>query len=334
MGTLSKIPKNDITEHVILAAYASGSSSWSLASLWKASPRTILDILIKHGVQRRTISQALSYKNLFTQETCEEITKQYVGGMSTREIQKQWKLSLGTILQIVIDSGNRVRTISESLSIYSEDEKVFDEPLTSEALYWLGILLADGCVKQAGPNEFIVQLGLKSSDGYHVENFQKFLKSDQPLYKDPERWALEISSSVLARKLISYGITPRKSLTVVPDYRFVQSRDFWRGVVDGDGWVYNNSGKPEIGVCGSLGTCQAFAKYLKTQGITHVKVAPGGSIFCANTYGDEARRLSRILYSETTLFLDRKQLVAQSIMGQLLTGVKQAFRGGKHVSNI
>jgi hypothetical protein len=49
--------------------------------------------------------------------------------------------------------------------------RMFDEPLSLEAKYWLGFILADGCIAHDR-----LQINLSPNDIGHLEKFQSFLK--------------------------------------------------------------------------------------------------------------------------------------------------------------
>ena len=120
-----------------------------------------------------------------------------------------------------------------------------------EDLFWylVGLIATDGCL---------------SSDGRHVEitsNDPAFLTALRDVLqlrcRVTEKFGglgrgfhLQITSTMLYKRLMALGLTPRKSLTIgplrVPDRRF---RDFLRGVIDGDGnirrWIHPTNGREQ-----------------------------------------------------------------------------------------
>lgn len=71
--------------------------------------------------------------------------------------------------------------------------------------------------------------------------------------------------------LMKYGITPKKTGTERINLDMIPSnlqRHFFRGLVDGDGWITNSisptTGRliTSIGICGSQYMCQLFTEYI------------------------------------------------------------------------
>lgn len=130
--------------------------------------------------------------------------------------------------------------------------------------YWLGFLLADGCVSR---REVIVVL--QSRDAPHLRAFLEFLGcGDRPLgIANGGRAArVCIGSVALARLLREFGLDPQhKHDTPVRD-ELATSRDFWRGVVDGDGSVKLQAPRrmPQLQLVGSPAVVSQFATFLAT----------------------------------------------------------------------
>ena len=122
------------------------------------------------------------------------------------------------------------------------NEHAFDELTTTEHWYWLGFLLADGCVfsRRAG-QDWLLQVKLQLHDRHLVEALKCFLEYEGEVRSFPARNAaiLAVHSKVLCSRLRDLGIVQRKSfdghpMPVVPSscaYAFV------RGHFDGNGYV-------------------------------------------------------------------------------------------------
>lgn len=154
------------------------------------------------------------------------------------------------------------------------------------AEYWGGYLAADGsiraCKNKHAPTRYI--LSLSSKDYEIVNKFATFVDENkqnitgrlQKPARNPDPTSnVELKERVIfscwfncteqfemMRKL--YGLTPNKSKTYAPGE--CQSRDFWRGYVDGDGWLSKSKGglwyRP--GICGTENTCRAFITHIQT----------------------------------------------------------------------
>jgi hypothetical protein len=110
-----------------------------------------------------------------------------------------------------------------------------------------------------------VSLKLAKQDELHLHKFREFLGTNAPLRVRQGRTVeLVVCSKYIVEKLISYGLTPRKSLTlaypsVIPrEYQ----RHFVRGVFDGDGCV--GTGGHHRGVLRLVwGICGGSPKFLQ-----------------------------------------------------------------------
>lgn len=187
---------------------------------------------------------------------------------------------------------------------------------SSESQYWLGFLLADGCVYEPGAGKGSTVLKVTCKDKEHLEKLQGFLSSKHKLRQTKDAcWQLHIRSNELCDMLVGYGIHPRKSCVEKVDRRLKDSRHFWRGVVDGDGWIcwdkHNKS--PVIGLCGSREVCYAFRDHLLS--IAHfqsrAKPRQRGNIYQYELRCRLAKAAIKELYDNCNVSLDRKLSLAQ-----------------------
>jgi hypothetical protein len=125
--------------------------------------------------------------------------------------------------------------------------------------YWLGFLMADGCATDA---QLIVVLQKRDAD--HLHSLAAALGCDDrplaPANQDRAR-RLVISSAELARTVAGHGVVPRRTAPITP--WLLESRDFWRGVFDGDGTLrVDSAGTPNIELVGRAPLIDEFARYL------------------------------------------------------------------------
>ncbi|WKU03260.1 hypothetical protein [Micromonospora sp. HUAS LYJ1] len=108
------------------------------------------------------------------------------------------------------------------------------------------------------------------------------------------------------------------------DERLVVSRDFWRGVVDGDGslGIYKRaapSGRTfaQFRVVGRRHVMTAFVALLESSGISGLSVRPHKSICTVGTTCGPAERMASLLYLDAEPALARKaEIAAQMIARQ------------------
>lgn len=198
-------------------------------------------------------------------------------------------------------------------------EDAFSGELSAEARYWVGFLFADGCVGETKGRQPRVMLDLKASDRERIEAFARFLGVPQAV-KDAHHGAsvrIQVRSKALADDLARYGVAPRKSHTATPPDLLRLDRDFWRGVVDGDGCVFPRADTTmDLNLCGSRPTIEAFIAFAE-----HIGCKPGkspskaSSIFQVHYYGEDATKLHEALYGDAETSMARKAVAATNVIG-------------------
>jgi hypothetical protein len=206
--------------------------------------------------------------------------------------------------------------------IYQLNESAFDV-LTDEAIYWLGFMLADGCVLDYKRLPGIFKVQVNAVDIWHLIKFRTFLGSTHPIYWRKNTGfgtaltaTLRIRSRKLALRLAELGVTPRKSKVAIPYPGFIHSPHYWRGVVDGDGWLCPSiHNKPVIGLCGSQSVVGGFRDYSISIATSCTSaVYPHSSIFKWYTSGIHAVPIITELYQSGGICLDRKLFRAQELL--------------------
>ena len=208
--------------------------------------------------------------------------------------------------------------------------------LTPEARYWTGFLMADGCLtlakrtRKSGKTVFykMIALCLNIKDRAHVKRFRKFLKSKHKItvfsYRSAFCWTTQarfafISPSIWKR-LCALGVKPRKSQGCSISRLLAFDRDFWRGVIDGDGTVMftksYNKRRPIINLNGCPRLLRQFQRFVK-QVLGKVykinfdpRVKNFGTIAVT---GKSAALFARILYENASVALTRKLKRARQI---------------------
>lgn len=144
-------------------------------------------------------------------------------------------------------------TVVSPTRVHTCDENYFDIIDSEEKAYWLGYIMADGCVtnssaKVMSPNEFVINC--KDEDSNHLQKLNIALNSDYPV-KITERYdrkrgicwtvaELRIRSVRFCKSLIKNQVVPRKtSKEVIPDTVCDElTLPFIRGFFDGDGSIF------------------------------------------------------------------------------------------------
>jgi hypothetical protein len=221
--------------------------------------------------------------------------------------------------------------------LYTIDHHFFDEIDTPEKAYWLGFFSADGCVVRKNA----IAINLASVDGGHLEKLNASLSADYPVKFGPSskspngmaRWCA--NSMPIVDALMALGVLPRKSVAgsiepwagpaeLMPHY--------WRGLVDGDGGMspllrQGRSGPRtewRVYLTGSLPCVEAFGQWAAA--ICGSRAQPRRNGRSRNCWmwmvgGNQmARLVVRELYGNCSVSLDRKQVLADTILGSFPPG--------------
>lgn len=185
--------------------------------------------------------------------------------------------------------------------------------------YFLGYLLADGCICEADGKIFL-QLKCHERDKDILEKFKEFVGSKANICVTSVRGkkdyvVMRISCRKICYDLMKFGIVPRKTFVAAPiELNGELERHFWRGVVDGDGWVgvslMRSNGRyyEGMGLCGTEDVCNGLRLFAIKNGIlTNVVVCEAGErSYKFNIQCRQARLLAKLLYSNCAVYLDRK----------------------------
>jgi hypothetical protein len=249
----------------------------------------------------------------FTQSEEADVVRLYLDGWSGYDLARKYKCHYRTVLGTL----QRQNCPRRPVKRYALDWKVFLPPLSPEAKYWIGFLMADGCVSKRSE----VTLELKGSDEEHVRKFRAFIKSDAPIKETSQRCArIAIRSIDLALVLADYGIVPRKSLIACAPAALLYSRDFWRGMIDGDGCISPTRSDPRVSlVGGGEAILHQWASFVEAYCAHRPAVRQERKqLFRAGTYRtDTVRKLLCLLYhgAPPIARLERKFLLACEFMG-------------------
>ena len=127
--------------------------------------------------------------------------------------------------------------------------------LDEEAAYWIGYLMADGCLAEHGSG-YTLMLECKTEDKEILEKFCDFINIRKDRITTGHKGAsvaLSLSDSNFSTSVQQYGIVPHKSHveTDVP-LEILQNDDLFfqylKGLMDGDGTVHNHRGSYGISV--------------------------------------------------------------------------------------
>lgn len=196
-----------------------------------------------------------SKRKKFTQEDIDLICNLYKQGKTVRQIcneNDQLKnRKPQTLYPILIKNGLYRKKPADDLRRYKVDDNYFNIIDSEHKAYWLGFMIADGFLSNAGHATESFGMTLKSTDKYILEEFKKDLNSTYPIheytsdmYFDNKYYGksscckILIKSKKIFSSLTNLGLTVNKTynatlpLNMVPPILW---NHLIRGYFDGDG---------------------------------------------------------------------------------------------------
>ncbi len=212
--------------------------------------------------------------------------------------------------------------------LYQVRHDAFSGALTPSALYFLGLLCADGCLASTRYSK-LVMLQQSGDAMAQVEKFRAFLGAEHPIKEIPNSNGkpcarLNVTSAQLFHDLAGLGLHPRKTWR---DDEIAQqaatSWAFWLGMLDGDGWIgFLRHGAPRVTFTGTRRLMTQLKSHLAAHGI---ELTPGVAyrrqdgtplLWHVIGTGRTARRIVQLMYEAvpSDLPLERKRRRALSAM--------------------
>jgi len=252
-----RVPKEH--EDAIVAAYLEGATA-KQAALFGYSNVTCLNILKRRDLIARSSGEARSVPR----EHADAMIEAYLNGATSTKAASIFGYSNATCINVLKQRGIMIRTRSEALRRNALDESFFDSIDTEDKAYWLGFLTADGCVRGGRSVDINLQIG----DSVHLQKFAESLHSEHPVgFREvvssngtvcPQA-TIRISSIKLVAALNCLGLWPNKTFNVRPCEQVSEPflAAYWRGIFDGDGWIYFNDLAKKPRYCIGWCSCQS-----------------------------------------------------------------------------
>jgi hypothetical protein len=288
--------------------YQAGERTGAIAVSFGVSRQAIAALLRRRGVELRTQVK-------LTPSQRDEAAERYTRGQTSGNIAASLGVTHVTILKVL----HRREVVVRGHCTLKHDAL---DPLTADAAYWCGFLFADGNVHERPGYRPVVSVGLAERDREHLVKLRAFLGSTHAISTVSQKHPacqFRVTSARLAARLLGLG---RYEGPIAPE--LATSRDFWRGVVDGDGSIGRYSKRPggprsaQIRLFGERRLIAAFSEFLINDGTTgaNLSVRTHKNIYCAGTSGRSATRIIDLLYRDAKTSLSRKAATAQAILHQ------------------
>lgn len=296
----------------LVARFAAGTPARELARQSRRAVGSILAWAAAAGVHEPKTIQRVD------DQTTAKIVELYKTGRGGESIGAEVGHS-GHVVRAVLERQGVERRAFEDMHArpYPLWEEAFDK-LTPESAYWLGFLMADGAI---GGHDHRILLALAVKDKEHLHKFRTFMRSMHPIVErghvdkrsgKAHRYArIQFYSKRVEEALGRWGVTPRKSHTATALRGLDQNRDFWRGVVDGDGslglWLHGGGVRyPGLSLIGSEPLIRQFAAWTETTLSLSPSVEQQKRSFTVSFCGANALKVVHALYDNACVALSRK----------------------------
>jgi hypothetical protein len=301
---------NEKSEQII-KLYKEGLTLNAIADKVSSSTITIKKILLKdHDID------LVKEREKKKEESLQKAVELYKQGRSQSFIEKECNLTRKSIRSLIKSLGIVYRDKSDQAHLTHKTEinhKAFDI-ITEHSAYFIGLLYADGHIVKAKENT--IEITLKKDDEKILYKFKEFLQSNRIIKypKNRDEVKFRFNSHKIFTKLAELGFTSNKSHEAIPPEELKYNRHFWRGVIDGDGGVYDykttdaKTNSNSVFLCGTLETVFGFivfvSKELNIEPKYPSKASDNGlyQVF----YYKEAKKVASLLYEDSNIYLDRK----------------------------
>lgn len=259
------------------------------------------------------------------------IIKDYVEGhLGSSTIAKKYNMNAGTVCNILARNGIKRRSNRDKSLQYVCEDNYFKVIDTEHKAYWLGFLLADGYVSIHN-NSYIVGLSLSVKDRNHILKFKEDIKATYNIkeyisngFSACNYCRIIISSPIMVNDLITHGVVEHKTNIMKPPLnvpnRFI--KDCIRGYFDGNGCitysVYHIRPSFTVKICATEdillwikdfayanNVCFSYKPYKRKAHQSVSQLDIGGNL--------QAQKFLDLLYQDSTVYLDRKYKLYQSL---------------------
>lgn len=222
------------------------------------------------------------------------------------------------IASILGMTSSQVRCRASKLGVSKKriDISVFDT-WTEQSAYLLGMFISDGSlVKGEGTQDIIC---FCQKDKPFLENIREILKSNYGISKNNTgTWTFKFPSQPLSDKFRAWGIPYNKSCNRIrwPEMPDEVIRHFLRGMVDGDGCISLMHRDIRLMASSNNMIMEEYSKAANILNLPKPHLYKSKGIDTMVWLGEKAIFMSRYLYFESSIFLQRKKQRAERMFGK------------------
>lgn len=203
------------------------------------------------------------------------LIERYQNGESTEKIALDFPFGRDVVLKVLRDFGVHIKTRKENrFSMgFTINENAFSDVNEPECSYFYGWLLTDGCMGKTKYGHIVsIEIGMK--DRALVESLQTYINNGN-IVRERHRFDKRTGNTYsmcsyafqyapITERLISFGLSERKSTKEFCPESMLFNRNFWRGVLEGDGYLSKLTACTRMQICGSEQLCNQWLNYCKS----------------------------------------------------------------------
>ena len=244
-------------------------------------------------------------------ETENRIVELYISGLSGDKIANLIGCKKHQVYYILKKNSINRRKNSDNSKVFDFNENYFERIDSEDKAYWLGFLMADGCV-YSDRNK--ISLMLHNDDILHLEKFKESINSNYNIKTYENKLGAKFSRIIINSEktksdLINHGCIPKKSLVLkFPNIEEFLINHFIRGYFDGDGSLSISKDQFKFRMCGTkefleevlnkIGFKNKLLRRWPDRNNNNYDIDIGGNL--------QVLKICNYLYKDATIFLDRK----------------------------
>ena len=296
----------------IIEKYTSGQTVDELIKNMPISRNMVYKYLHYWGVEVRPAIPR--HSTVIERDEQEEIKKRYLSGESLRSVMLDYPYSWETGERFLRHEDIPIR------GRYKYDHQCFHN-LNEYSEYFAGLIVADGCLTyQHGRPD----IHLASCDIDIIEKFIDFIGTpNKSIYRSKhDVFTVSVRSIQMAEDLLNLGIVPRKSFVEFNiSAKLTPSRHFWRGMIDGDGFIgWANKKYPKMYLSSSCKpVIKDFILFLKNNKLyasNNLLSYRGGTFHLYQQTSGPVLKILNLLYVDSNVSINRKHKKAMELINE------------------
>jgi DNA-binding transcriptional regulator WhiA len=245
-----------------------------------------------------------------------------VHGTNSLELARLFNCTPTTIIREIRKHGGIIRDPRLTARKYSCIENIFENIDSDEKAYWLGFIVADGSISE---KRNTLKITLSAKDENHIMRFKNFINATHKIFKyktrdkfNTQKDSYFVEMTICSPKLIydlnQLGVFSNKTFTVkTPILHKRWLLAFYRGLLDGDGWVSISHRSSEtfnfisleMGICGNKHIIEDFSNFLKSHNISN-NITKDKNIYRVRLSTNYSAMFLEIIYEDASICLQRK----------------------------